>query len=100
MPKTCSRYLECFILLDRGWIVQNFSKFIRERDANCVIYLTTLQDSCDTIVMTFGGVFVEDTFFSSMSPMQGIHGLLTIQSPGLSLVSQQHIVLVSSSGGC
>ena len=48
--------------------------------------------------MTFGGVFVEDTFFSSMSPMQGIHGLLTIQSPGLSLVSQQHIVLVSSSG--
>ena len=44
-------------------MVQIFSKFIRERDANCVIYLTTLQASYDTIVITFGGVFVEDTFF-------------------------------------
>ena len=78
--------------------VSKFSSSCFGRDFSSIIYLTTLQYSCDSIYMPSLVDFVDATAFYSMSHMRVIHAHNNSQLLGLSLVRQRRVILVSSYG--
>ena len=87
---------EVFSIIGSSVSSSNVSSKSSERYFNCAISMTTLQDYCEYIYVTYlGGGGLEDTAFLIFFPFQGIHYLLTLQSLGLYLIRQRLIVLVS-----
>ena len=68
-----------------GGVVESSYSF-SEMDVSWVISLTTLHYSWASIYMPYLDNFEDATDFSSISPMQGTHALLTFQSLASSLV--------------